>query len=75
MKVNCPVCSGSKICHIVWSHRTEYHDQYGIDWVTKAKLKIHKHRRGKNLCKGSDKIILIDSLESAEGLVEYMYVP
>jgi len=74
-KINCQVCGLSKRCTIVSSHRTEYHDQHGIDWVTKARVKILKHRKGDRLCKGSDKIIHVSCLEDAELQTKYRYRP
>ena len=36
---------------------TDHHGSYGIDSIMMAKIKIHKHYKGKNQCKGSDRII------------------
>jgi len=68
MKVNCPYCKESKHCHIIWQHKTEYHSEFGIDEVTKVKIKIHKHHKGTIQCRGSNKIIYIKCLEDAEYL-------
>ena len=32
-------------------------ETYGIDSIKMAKIKIHKHYKGKNYCKGSDRTI------------------
>lgn len=75
MKINCQRCGLSKRCTIVSSHRTEYHDQHGIDYVTKARVKVLKHSVGDRLCSGSDKIISISCLEDAEYERKYRYQP
>ncbi len=73
MKVNCPICGGSKICNIVSQETTDHHNQYGTDSITHAKLRIHNHRKGQNLCNGSQKIIEIDCLEGAEFANQYNF--
>jgi len=59
MKIMCPDCGGSKHCHIVSQQTTKYHSEHGIDEVTRAKIKIHKHHKGDIHCKGSNKIITV----------------
>ena len=59
MKIMCHWYQGSKNCHIVSQHRTEYPDEHGVDWVTMARVKIHKHHKGKIHCKDSDRIITV----------------
>ena len=65
MKIMCKWCMGSKVCHIVSKKITDYDGEHGTDRVTMAKIKIHKHHKGKIHCKGSDKIITV-CLEDAE---------
>ena len=74
-RINCPVCGISRRCTIVSSHKTEFHDHHGIDWVTKARIKIVKHRREDRLCAGSEEIIHVASLEDAEGQKQYLFRP
>lgn len=57
MKIMCRECNGSKFCHIISQKTTNHHSEHGIDQVTMAQVKIHKHHKGKEYCKGSDKII------------------
>jgi len=59
MKIMCRWCNGSKQCHIVSQKITDHHNEHGIDRVTMARVKIHKHHKGKIHCKGSDRIITI----------------
>ena len=47
MKIMCKWCNVSKICHIVSQEITDHHGIYGIDSVMMAKVKIHKHFKGK----------------------------
>lgn len=75
MKINCPVCKLSKTCHIVWKRITEYQSEYWTDVVTKAKLQVHKHRKGSSLCKGSGRKIIVKSLEDARIQLIYQYHP
>jgi len=74
-RINCPVCGISRHCTIVSSHRTEYHSQHGTDWVTKASVRLHKHRRKDGLCAGSYETIHVRSLEDAEGQKQYLFTP
>ena len=57
MKIMCKWCNVSTYCHIVSEEVSEHHGTYGIDSVKIAKIKIHKHFKGKNYCKGSDRTI------------------
>ncbi len=59
MKIMCKWCNISKTCHIVSQEITDHHGTYGIDSVMMAKIKIHKHFKGKNYCKGSDRTIIV----------------
>ena len=59
MKIVCKWCNISKTCHITSQEFTDHHGRYGIDSVMMAKVKIHKHFKGKNYCKGSDRAITI----------------
>ena len=59
MKIMCKWCNVSKTCHIVSQEITDHHGNYGIDSVMMAKVKIHKHFKGKNSCKGSDRTITL----------------
>jgi len=59
MKIICKWCTVSKDCHIVSEETLEHQGAYGIDDVVMAKVKIHKHFKGKNYCKGSDRTISI----------------
>ncbi len=59
MKIMCKWCNVFKTCHIVSQEITDHHGNYGIDSVMMAKVKIHKHYKGKNYCKGSDRIITV----------------
>ena len=49
MKIMCKWCNVSKTCHIVSHEITDHHGNYGIDSVMIAKVKIHKHFKGKKL--------------------------
>ena len=55
----CKWCNVSKACHIVSQEIIDHHGNYGIDSVMMAKVKIHKHFKGKNYCKGADRTIVI----------------
>ena len=57
MKIMCKWCNVSMNCHIVSEQISEHNGTYGIDSVKMAKIKIHKHFKGKNYCKGSDRAI------------------
>ena len=57
MNIMCKWCNVSKACHIVSQEVTDHHGSYGIDSMMMAKIKIHKHYKGKSQCKGSDRII------------------
>ena len=59
MKIICKWCTVSKDCHIVSEDTLEHQGAYGIDDVVMAKVKIHKHFKGKNYCKGSDRTITV----------------
>ncbi|MBT5201202.1 MAG: hypothetical protein HOK63_03365 [Thaumarchaeota archaeon] len=59
MKIICKWCSVSEICHIVSQEIKEHQGNYGIDSVMMAKVKIHKHFKGKNYCKGSNRTIIV----------------
>ncbi len=59
MRIMCKWCSVSKICHIVSQEIADHQGNYGIDSVMMAKVKIHKHFKGKNYCKGSDRTITL----------------
>ena len=59
MMIMCKWCSVPKTCHIVSQEITDHHGAYGIDSVMMAKVKIHKHFKGKNYCKGSDRTITV----------------
>ena len=59
MKIICKWCTVSKPCHIVSQETSEHQGAYGIDDVVMAKVKIHKHFKGKNYCKGSDRTITV----------------
>ncbi|MCH9658964.1 hypothetical protein K0U27_09830 [archaeon] len=55
MKIMCKWCNVSKTCHVVSQKITDHNGNYRIDSVMMAKVKIHKHFKGKNYCKGSDR--------------------
>ncbi len=59
IKIICKWCNVSKTCHIVSQKTTDNQGQYGIDSVMMAKIKIHKHYKGKNYCKGSDRTVIV----------------
>ena len=59
IKIRCNWCSVFKTCHIVSQEITDHPGHYGIDSVMMAKVKIHKHFKGKNYCKGSDRTITV----------------
>jgi hypothetical protein len=59
MKIMCKWCSVFKTCHIVSQEITDHQGNYGIDSVMMAKVKIHKHFKGKTYCKGSDRTITV----------------
>ena len=59
MKIICKWCSVSNNCHIVSQEIAEHQGNYGIDSVMMAKVKIHKHFKGKNYCKGSNRTIVV----------------
>jgi hypothetical protein len=59
IKIICKWCNVSKACHIVSQEITEHNGYYGIDSVMMAKVKIPKHFKGKNYCKGSDRAIIV----------------
>jgi hypothetical protein len=48
MKIVCKWCTVSENCHIVSEETSEHQGAYGIDDVVMAKVKIHKHFKGKN---------------------------
>ena len=57
MKIMCKWCKVSIFCHIVSEEVSDHHGAYGIDSIKMLKIKIHKHFKGKNYCKGSDRTI------------------
>ena len=57
MKIMCKWCNVPQTCHVVSQEITDHHGNYGIDSIMMAKIKIHKHFKGKNYCKGSDRTI------------------
>ena len=59
MRIICKWCSVSNPCHVVSQEISDHHGAYGIDSVMMAKIKIHKHFKGKNYCKGSDRTIVV----------------
>ena len=59
MKIICKWCNVSINCHIVSEEISEHQGTYGIDSIMMAKVKIHKHFKGKNYCKGSDRTITV----------------
>ena len=59
MKIICKWCTVSKECHIVSEETLEHQGAYGIDDVVMAKVKIHKHFKAKNYCKGSDRTLTV----------------
>ena len=59
IKIMCKWCNVFETCHIVSQEITDHHGNYGIDSVMMAKVKIHKHFKGKNYCKGSDRTITV----------------
>ncbi|MGY5149326.1 MAG: hypothetical protein ACW9W3_04610 [Candidatus Nitrosopumilus sp. bin_68KS] len=59
IKILCKWCNVSKTCHIVSQETTDHQGQYGIDSVMMAKVKIHKHYKAKNHCKGSDRTVIV----------------
>ncbi len=59
MKIICKWCNVSNNCHIVSEEIAEHQGTYGIDSVMMAKVKIHKHFKGTNYCKGSDRTITV----------------
>ncbi len=66
MKIICKWCNVSNNCHIVSEEIAEHQGTYGIDSVMMAKVKIHKHFKGKNYCKGSDRTITVPLAEVAK---------
>ena len=58
MKIMCKWCNVSIHCHIVSEEVSEHHGAYGIDRIKMANIKIHKHHKGKNYCKGADRTII-----------------
>ena len=58
MRIMCKWCNVAIFCHIVSEEMSDHHGTYGIDSIKMAKIKIHKHYKGKNQCKGSDRIII-----------------
>ena len=71
MKILCKCCNVSINCHIVSEEVSDHHGAYGIDSVKMAKIKIHKHFKGKNHCKGSDRIITVPKNKISEDKVYY----
>jgi hypothetical protein len=59
IKIFCKWCNVSKTCHIVSQEISEHQGQYGINSIMMAKVKIHKHYKGKNYCKGSDRTTIV----------------
>ena len=59
MRIICKWCSVSNPCHVVSQEISDHHGAYGIDSVMMAKVKIHKHFKGKNYCKGSNRTIIV----------------
>ena len=59
MKIMCKWCNVFKTCHIVSQEITAHQGNYGIDSVMMAKIKIHKHFKGKNYCKGTDRTVTV----------------
>ena len=71
MKILCKWCNVVINCHIVSEEVSDHHGTYGIDSVKMAKIKIHKHFKGKNHCKGSDRIITVPKDKISEDKVYY----
>ena len=46
-----------ELLSIVREEVSDHHGAYGIDSIKMLKIKIHKHYKGKNYCKGSDRTI------------------
>ena len=51
MNIMCKWCNVSKVCHIVSQEVTDHHGSFGIDSIMMAKIKIHKHYKGKTSAK------------------------
>ena len=66
MKIMCKWCKVSIFCHIVSEEMSDHHGAYGIDSIKMLKIKIHKHFKGKNYCKGSDRTITVPLAEVAK---------
>ena len=66
MKIICKWCTVSKTCHVVSEETLEHQGAYGIDSVVMAKVKIHKHFKGKNYCKGSDRSTTVSLSEMSK---------
>ena len=71
MKIMCKWCNVSMNCHIVSEEISEHHGTYRIDSVKMAKIKIHKHFKGKNYCKGSDRTITTSMDKINDNKVHY----
>ena len=71
MKIMCKWCNVSINCHIVSEEVSDHHGAYGIDSVKMAKIKIHKHFKGKNYCRGSDRTITTPKNRISEDKVYY----
>ena len=65
MKIMCKWCNISIPCHVISEEISDHHGMYGINSIKIVKIKIHKHYKGKNYCKGSDRKITtpIDKLK------------
>ena len=71
MKILCKWCNVVINCHIVSEEISDHQGAYGIDSVNMAKIKIHIHFKGKNHCKGSDRIITVPKDKISEDKVYY----
>ena len=71
MKILCKWCNVVINCHIVSEEISDHHGAYGIDSVKMAKIKIHKHFKGKNYCKGSDRTITTPKDKINDNKVHY----
>ena len=71
MKIMCKWCNVSMNCHIVSEEVSEHNATYGIDSVKMAKIKIHKKKKKKNYCKGSDRTIITPMDKINDNKVHY----
>lgn len=59
-RVFCAWCQQWKHGHKIKIIHHNYEDDLGSEEWKTYKMKIHKHHKGNQMCKGSDKIVSID---------------